>query len=107
MKHEAKLWRPSRLHIAKHGKRAARVAHERARDRLDKRDYRVSSMWACVADIIMGATGARQSRLRDEPSLHDILDSPATKAVMDADNIDRDHVETVMNEVKEKRGRRR
>ncbi len=68
MDHEAKLWRLARVLIAKHGKAAPAVAHERAQDRLDKRDYRVASIWAsglrpvkapCPLDVLRHGRGER------------------------------------------------
>jgi hypothetical protein len=107
MDHEARLWRLARVLIAKHGKAAPAVAHERAQDRLAKRDYRVASMWAHIADVVsrMSTTGARRirSKVLAEPSLPDILDGGVTKAMMEADNVDRKHVEAVMDEAKQKR----
>jgi hypothetical protein len=109
MDHDAKLWRLARAVIAKHGKAAPAVAHERAHDRLDKRDYRVAGMWARVADVVrrMSTIGARRigSRATAEPSLPDILDGGVTRAMMGADNVDREHVEAVMDEAKQKRER--
>jgi len=109
MDHEAKLWRLARVLIAKHGKAASAVAHERAQDRLDKRDYRISSIWARTADIVrrMSTTGARRVGGGEaaEPSLPDILDGGVTKAMMKADNVERERVEAVMGAAKQRRER--
>jgi hypothetical protein len=109
MDHDAKLWRLARVLIARHGNAAPAIAHERAQDRLDKRDYRVASMWARVADVVrrMSTTGARRIGIRPgaEPSLPDILDGQVTRAMMDADNVEREHIEAVMTEAKQKRER--
>lgn len=107
MDHEATLWRIARALIATHGAAAAGQAHERAQNRLDKRDYRIASVWARVADITkrMSTTGARRigEKAPSEPSLPDVLDGSVTRAVMEADNIERHHVEAIVDEVKQKR----
>ena len=62
MDRDARIWKFARLLIAKHGKGAFELARLRAQQRLDAGDYRISSGWARVADIIerMTRTGARR-----------------------------------------------
>jgi hypothetical protein len=62
MDREARIWKFARLLIARHGKGAFELARSRAQQRLDAGDYRTSSGWARVTDIIkrMTRTGARR-----------------------------------------------
>jgi hypothetical protein len=63
MDREARIWKFTRLLIAKHGTAVAfEFARSRAQQRLDAGDYRISSGWARVTDIIkrMTKTGARR-----------------------------------------------
>lgn len=106
MDRDARAWKFARALIAKHGKSAFNVARQRAQDRLDKGDYRASSGWARVADILrrMTTTGARRLRSRErEPPLQDLLEGQVTEAVMKADNINREELEDELR--KAKRGR--
>ena len=107
MDRDANVWKFARLLIAKHGKAAFKLARERAQDRLDKGDYRASSGWARVADIVrrMTTTGARRlpGKNPGEPSLDKVLAGQTTKAVMKADNVDRQDVEKVLSEAKQTR----
>lgn len=105
MDREARIWRFARLLIAKHGKAAFELAHARAQDRLDKGDHRISSGWARVADIIkrMTKTGARRLPAKlSEPPLDDILGGQTTKAMMKADDVDRQKLDKVLGEAKQK-----
>jgi hypothetical protein len=67
MDRDARAWKFARALIAKYGKAAFSVAGQRAQDRLDKGDYRASSGWARMADIVrrMTITGARRSGSRE------------------------------------------
>jgi hypothetical protein len=95
MDRDARAWKFARSLIAKYGNQAFTIAGQRAQDRLDKGDYRASSGWARVADIVrrMTTTGARRLRSRErEPALDDLLSGQVTEAMMKADNIDREDV---------------
>ena len=94
MDHEARLWKIARGLIARHD------------ERVDKRGPRVATVWVRVADTVKRLAGGGARRPADkpspQPSLSDILDGTVTKAVMEADKIDRDHVEAVVRETKQK-----
>jgi len=75
MDREARIWRFARLLIAKHGKGAFELTRSRAQHRLDAGDYRISSGWARVTDIIkrMTRTGARRLSVKaSEPPRDEI-----------------------------------
>ena len=103
MDRDARAWKFARSLIAKYGKEAFNIAGQRAQDRLDKGDYRASSGWARVADIVrrMTTTGARRLRSRErEPALEDLLSGQVTEAVMKADNVGPDELEDELRKAK-------
>lgn len=105
MDRDARGWKFARALIAKHGKSAFNVARERAQDRLDKGDYRASSGWARVTDIVrrMTTTGARRLRSRErEPPLQDLLEGQVTEALMKADNVDPHELEDELRRAKQR-----
>ena len=59
---DPRITRVAEILIDKHGRRAATVAQERAKDRIDKRDYTTALVWVQVleaaSDPSMMATGA-------------------------------------------------
>jgi hypothetical protein len=107
MDREARIWKFARLLLAKHGKGAFDLAHARAQDRLNKGDHRISSGWARVADILkrMTRTGARRlpADQMGEPPLDDVLTGQTTKFMMKADNVDRQELDRVWQDVRQVR----
>ncbi len=106
MDRDARAWKFARALIAKHGKSAFYIVRQRAQDRLDKGDYRASSGWARVADIVrrMTTTGARRLPSRErEPALEDLLSAQVTEAVMKADNVGRQELEDELRKAKRRR----
>ena len=106
MDREARIWKFARMLVAKHGKGAFDLARDRAQQRLDSGDYRISSGWARVTDIIkrMTRTGARRlaENHTGEPPLDDVLTGETTRCMMDGDNVDRQELDRVVAGAKQK-----
>jgi hypothetical protein len=105
MGRDAKIWKFTRLLIAKHGKATLELVRQRAQNRLDRGDYRASSGWARVADIVkrVTKTGARRLPAKaTEPPLEDVLAGQTTKAMMQADGVDRQQLDKIVGAAQQK-----
>ncbi|MBV8652758.1 MAG: hypothetical protein JO255_14935 [Alphaproteobacteria bacterium] len=96
--------RLARLLIGRHGEEATARAAERAAERLNRKCYSGAAFWAVVADLAhrMNTEGFRVVPEKREPSAKQILGGEVTKAVMEADKVDRSEVEALLGEVAEK-----
>jgi hypothetical protein len=89
MDRDAGAWKFARALIAKYGKEAFNIAAQRAQDRLDKGDYRASSGWARMADILrrMTTTGARRPQQRTRATSRRLAFGQVTEPVMKIDQV--------------------
>src|SRR5438045_3234018 len=93
MDRKGKLNLLARLMVDKHGYSASHVAVQRVRESLDARDYSAARVWLDVAEAVA---------VPPQSALGQTLDGSVTKAVMDADGVQREDVESAMLETTEK-----
>jgi hypothetical protein len=104
--HGAKIRTLARTLIGKHGRGARDVAHKRAEERLGAHDYKVAAVWSEVADAVITMGVKPRGPVSREPPLADVVDDGLTKAVMDADRVDRKELEGVLGKATRKMRRR-
>src|SRR5690349_18328216 len=99
---DPKVWKLARILTGKHGTAATQVAHGRAQECLDHRDYDCAALWAATAKIThrMSLHGARRRPANPEPALGELLDDPVTRTVMTGDGVDRSELMQVIGETK-------
>jgi len=100
MARPAKIIGTARLIVTKYGKAGPSIARRRARQAARRRDEATASAWTAIAraaDVVL------EPPPDDRASLSDVLDGAVTGRVMKADGVDREQVEQLMRETKERR----
>jgi hypothetical protein len=99
MARPAKILGTARRIVAKYGKAAPAMARRRARQASQRRDDAAASAWEGIA---FAADGILTPLSDDRASLSDVLDGAVTGEMMKAYGVDREHVEQLMRQTKER-----
>jgi hypothetical protein len=106
MRHDPEIRALARTLIGKHGREARNVAHKKAEESLARQDYEVAATWCSTAHALRTMGAPPRQKPSPEPPLADLLDDPATHAVMKRDKLGRRDVERVIKAAQKKTPRR-
>jgi hypothetical protein len=87
--------------VAKYGRAAAMIARRRARQSARRQDEAAVNAWTAIAKAALSVPP--RSKEKREATLADVLGGQVTKQVMDADQVEREDVERLMQETKRHR----
>jgi hypothetical protein len=99
MTREEKVRWLAKLVTDKHGNDAFSVAQGRAEECKRRGDHEAHIVWLEIQSALT-RTGGKRSNM----SLGDVLDGAVTQQVMRADDVSMEHVESVMQDAKKRRG---
>jgi hypothetical protein len=106
MGHNQAIREVAALLVEKHGAAAIDVARAKARGSLANGDPAGVATWTAVVALVVAAVEERAAVPADrpprEPPLSDLLDDPVTEAVMKGDGVEREELDAVIDEAKER-----
>ena len=97
----AKIRLAANLMVAKYGRAAAIIARRRAGQSARRQDDAAVAAWTAIAKAALSVPPG--SKEKSEATLADVLGGQVTRRVMEADQVEREDVERLMQETKRHR----
>jgi hypothetical protein len=97
MDRDQKIRLLARMLIGKHGRNACKVAQQRAATALHGGDFKSAAVWSEAADAVQSMGAEPIGKMSPEPALTDLMGDPVTQAVMEADGVERDELDAILD----------
>jgi hypothetical protein len=100
---DPKVLKVARILLRKHGTDALGVAQQRADEWSERGEERAAKLWRVIGSAVLAILNRMRRTTGRRASLPEVLHGSVTQKVMDADKVERHHVERLMRQAKRRR----
>jgi hypothetical protein len=100
---DPKVLKVARILLRKHGTDALGVAQQRADEWSERGEERAANLWRVIGSAVLAILNRVRRTTGRRASLPEVLHGSVTQKVMDADKVERHHVERLMRRAKRRR----
>jgi hypothetical protein len=100
---DPKVLKVARILLRKHGTDALGVAQQRADEWSERGEQRAANLWRVIGSAVLAILNRVRRTTGRRATLPEVLHGSVTQKVMDADKVERRHVERLMRRAKRRR----